>query len=63
MSKDHRETILRDLAKAHGIAWGRETKTQIMNHLQERGLVSDNSITLDEVADCDLVRAWNATLP
>jgi hypothetical protein len=32
-----------------------------MSHLQDAGKVSDNCETIDQVADCDLVAAYNAT--
>ena len=41
--------------------WGVRTNVELMGALQGAGKVSDNAITIDEVADCDLVRAYNQT--
>lgn len=41
------------IAKLRTIA-GVKTHLDLMNFLQDRGLVSDNCVQLEEVADCDL---------
>jgi hypothetical protein len=57
LSASDREKIYRHLRSV----WGVETNTKLMNHLQDAGLVSDNCASIDEVADSDLMRAYNAT--
>ena len=41
--------------------WGVTNNSELMAALQDAGKVSDNAITINEVADCDLVRAYNQT--
>ena len=41
--------------------WGLKTNSELMLALRQAGKVSDNAITINEVADCDLVRAYNQT--
>ena len=38
------------------------TDIDLMNQLQGRGLVSDNSVTLNDVSDGDLIRARDALI-
>lgn len=49
--KDDRSEMERDLINLYG------SDAKAMNALD--GIVSDEAVTLRDVADCDLVRAWN----
>lgn len=51
-----RETLIRRLKSIHGIRADKEN--ELMNHLQENGLVSDECINLADVPDDDLLRAY-----
>ena len=50
-----RARLLSQLRSLHGV----QNDTELMNSLQDHGLVSDNAETLDDCADGDLVRALN----
>lgn len=39
--------------------WGATNNTELTNHLQNAGQVSDECETIDQVADSDLMRAYN----
>lgn len=51
-----RETLIRRLKSIHGIRADKEI--ELMNHLQQNGLVSDNCVTLADVPLVDLQRAY-----
>jgi hypothetical protein len=42
----------------HGV----RTETELMNILQDTGAVSDECVNLADVADCDLMAAYNRTI-
>lgn len=50
-----RERLLANLRSVHGVRNDRE----LMNVLQDCGHVSDEAVEISDVADGDLVRAWN----
>lgn len=41
--------------------WGVTNNTELMNHLQNAGIISDNCVGIEDVPDSDLMRAYNAT--
>ena len=41
------------------MATNSKDNVQLMNKLQDLGLVSDNCVTIDDVADSDLMQALN----
>jgi hypothetical protein len=45
------------------IATNSTNDSNLMNELQNRGLVSDNCETINDVADCDLIEADKKLIP
>lgn len=45
------------LASLLRMATGAKNDTELMNYLQNSGLVSDNAVTIDDVAEADLSAA------
>jgi arginine repressor len=50
-----RETLINEIMHR----WHVQTEKELMNELQEHGIISDNAAEIGDVADCDLVRAYN----
>lgn len=52
---DHKTTILKKI-KAH---FSTNNPDRLMDKLQDQGLISDLCVTLDDIADRDLMRIWS----
>jgi hypothetical protein len=51
----HRTTLISDLRKRYGC----RTQDALVAELQRRGQISDLCVTVDDIADGDLIRAHN----
>lgn len=56
---DPREILIADLRRKFNVP----NNIQLMNALQDHGLVSDGCESIDQVPGCDLIRANNPTAP
>lgn len=52
---DHRLQIITELITRAGV----RSENELMDYLQDNGQVSDEAITINDVPDSDLIRAFN----
>ena len=57
--KPHNEVTHQEIHADLRKKTGTKNNTELMNYLQDRGMVSDNAITIEDVADSDLMLARN----
>lgn len=55
MTACDRTRLINKLRSIYGIS----TDKELMNALNDHLMISDNCVTIDEVANADLVNAWN----
>jgi hypothetical protein len=58
VSQTDREKIYSHLRSV----WAAMSNNALLNELQDAGIVSDLCRSMDDVADCDLMRAYNLSM-